>query len=250
MCDMTPSYVWHASFISVTRLVHMCIIIHLYVWLTHSCAWLYSFICVTPLLIHAHHPTRLHVWHDSFTRVTRLIHTCDTTHSHVWPDSFTRVTRLVHTSDTTCSHVWPDALNSTTCTHIWHNSFTCIFDMTPSHACLTWLLHIHVTTHSHGHALLLTPEHGKGKHCRVLLHMCAMPSHVHHAFTCAPWIQLCAMNSHVRHDSMIYVPMYQDSFTRAARLIHTCETSHSHSHVWPDSFICVTRLIHTCGTSH
>ena len=46
-CDMTRSYVWHDSFICVTRLVHMCDMTHSYVW--HD-----SFIsvtCLTPLCL-------------------------------------------------------------------------------------------------------------------------------------------------------------------------------------------------------
>jgi len=78
MCDMTHSYVWHESFMYVTRLIHMCA-------MTHSYVWQDSFICVTWLI---------HVWHDSFICVTWLIHTfvtwlihmCDMT--HVWHDSF------------------------------------------------------------------------------------------------------------------------------------------------------------------
>jgi len=51
VCDMTHSYVWHDSLISVPWHIHMRDMAH------------------------------LHVWHDSFICVTRLIHMCDLTHS-------------------------------------------------------------------------------------------------------------------------------------------------------------------------
>jgi len=63
---MTHSYVWHDSFIRVTRLIHTCD-------LTHS-----------------------YVWHDSFIRVTRLIHTCNTTHSNMQHDLLIHATWLAH----------------------------------------------------------------------------------------------------------------------------------------------------------
>jgi len=52
----------------VTRLLHMCVMTHSYVW--H--AWM---ICTT-CLIHMCDMTHSHVWHDSFTCVTWLINTC------------------------------------------------------------------------------------------------------------------------------------------------------------------------------
>ena len=66
MCDMTHSYVWHDSFICVTRLINMCDM------------------------------TRSYVWHDSFICVTWLIHMCDMTDSYVRHDSFICVKWLIH----------------------------------------------------------------------------------------------------------------------------------------------------------
>ena len=43
ICDMTHSYMWHASFIHVTWLIHICDMPHLYMW--HA-----SFINVTLLM--------------------------------------------------------------------------------------------------------------------------------------------------------------------------------------------------------
>ena len=68
MSDMTHLYVWHDSFICVTRLIH-----------THR-----RCLC-------------LQVWRDSFICVTCLIRMCDMTHLYVWHDSFICVTWLIHT---------------------------------------------------------------------------------------------------------------------------------------------------------
>ena len=63
MCDMTPSYVWHDSFICVTWFIHMCDKTHSYVtWLIHMCDTTHSY-----------------VWHNSFIYVTWLIRICDMT---------------------------------------------------------------------------------------------------------------------------------------------------------------------------
>jgi len=68
MCDMTPSYVWHDSFICVTWLIHMC--------------------DMTPS----------YVWQDALIYVTWLMHTCDMTQSCMWHDSFIHVTWHSHHS--------------------------------------------------------------------------------------------------------------------------------------------------------
>jgi len=80
MCDMTPSYVWHDSFICVTWLIHMCV-----TWLIHMFTW-----DMTQLPNIKRHAT---LWHDSFICVTWLLHMGDMTHSdlhesiHMWHDS-------------------------------------------------------------------------------------------------------------------------------------------------------------------
>ena len=77
-CDVTPSYVRHASFICE-------------MWLIHTWGMIYSL-----------------VRHASFIRVTCLIHMCvmtpsyvwhmwDTNHSYVWHDSFICITWLIRT---------------------------------------------------------------------------------------------------------------------------------------------------------
>ena len=71
VCDMTPSYVWHDSFIFVTWLLHVCDITHSYVqndicgtWLLHMCDMTCSY-----------------VWPDSFMCVTLPLPMCKMTHS-------------------------------------------------------------------------------------------------------------------------------------------------------------------------
>jgi len=109
MCDTAIAYVWHDSFICVTRLTHICDITRLY-------AWRDSFICVASL-IHMFDMTRSHMWHNSFTCVTWLIHMCDMAHSYVWHDSFIYVTWFIYVSDMTHSYVW-------------HDSFICVASLT------------------------------------------------------------------------------------------------------------------------
>jgi len=65
MCDMTRSYVWPASLLCATWLVHTCDI-------TRSC-----------------------VWHDSFVRVTWLVRMSDMTHSDEWHDPFRCMTLIL-----------------------------------------------------------------------------------------------------------------------------------------------------------
>ena len=87
VCDMTPSCVWHDSFICVT-------------W-RHD-----SFIRVT-WLIHMCDMTHSYVWHDSFMCVTWLIRMSDMTHSYEWHDSF--------------SYSWHNSFS-----FVWHHSLICV----------------------------------------------------------------------------------------------------------------------------
>jgi len=95
------SFVWHASFIRVTWLIHTCDMPNLSLrHTTDSYIWHGPFIFVT-WLMHTCDMTHSYVWHDSFIFVTWLIHTCDMTHSYLWHGSFIRVTWLIHTCEMT-----------------------------------------------------------------------------------------------------------------------------------------------------
>jgi len=155
MCDMIHLYVWHDSIICVAVcLIHMCDMIHSYMW--HD-----SIICVTWLIYTcdmtpARDLTPSYVWHDSCMHVTWLIHTCDMTPSYMWHDLFVhvtqdswvithdffiRVTWLIHTCDMTHSYMWHDTFK-----HRWHDSFIHV----------TWL--IHTCDMTHPYTCLLTHE--------------------------------------------------------------------------------------------
>ena len=66
--NMAPSYVWHGTFMCVTRLISMYDPLE-YVSFLESFSWKDSSMCATCLI---------RVW---------SIHVCDTTHSHAWHDS-------------------------------------------------------------------------------------------------------------------------------------------------------------------
>jgi len=122
VCDTTRSYVRHASFVCVIRLIRtreppfrwcgvccVCVpwLIHVFD-MTHSYVWHDAFVCAT-WLVHPCDMTRSRMRHDSFIHVIRLI--CmrapwDMTHSYVWHDAFVCATWLVHTCDMTHSFLW------------------------------------------------------------------------------------------------------------------------------------------------
>jgi len=94
-------WVWHDSFMCVTRLIRIRDTTHSYEWPDSLHVRHNLFICVTPPVYVWHDSflcvTRLiHVWHDPFLCVTRLIYMCDTTSSRVSHDSFIRVTRPIY----------------------------------------------------------------------------------------------------------------------------------------------------------
>jgi len=88
MCDMTHSYVWHASSF-VTCYTHMCDI-------THPCVC-HDWSIHDPWLIHACDITHLFLCHDAFKRVPGPMRSCPMTHSCVWHDASIRVPWRIHT---------------------------------------------------------------------------------------------------------------------------------------------------------
>jgi len=129
MCGMTPSYVWHDSFICVTWLN---ITRSSYVWHLCMCDMTHSY-----------------VWHDSFICVTWLIHICDITDSYVWwlfpgntiivmcdfiPSLTLRCCSVLSVLQcvAVCCNDESHCVSVCCCddTTVWHASFTCV----------TWLI--------------------------------------------------------------------------------------------------------------
>ena len=140
---MTPSYVWHDSFIRVTWLLHMRDMDGV-LWVQVQRCKHKPHLCDT---------TALYVWRDVFNGVTWLLpicdmarshmfdmngglwvqtqrlcqhtlhlcdikwllHTFDTTPSYMWLYSFIRVKKLLHTCDMTLSYEWHDFFIRVTC---------------------------------------------------------------------------------------------------------------------------------------
>ena len=106
--DTSHLYVWHDSFVCVTRLIYTCDMTYSYVG--HD-----SFICVT-WLMQMREILHSHVWHDSFIPFhTRHIHACEmtdsyflkTTFSYVWHESFIPfLTRLIDMCDMIHLHLF------------------------------------------------------------------------------------------------------------------------------------------------
>jgi len=164
MCDMTHSYVWHASFICVTWLICVCD-------MTHS-----------------------NVWRDSSIRVAWLIYMCDMTHSHICggvqhdathcnalptlghTDAIGtkrhQKTQMTHSTAScngqrTYSCVWRDSsiFCSVTHSYVWHDSIVFVTRLIRTHAggrhsrmllmkgqmtlSFEWLIHMCDMTHSY-----------------------------------------------------------------------------------------------------
>jgi len=79
-CDVTHAYVWHTSFMCVTRLVHTHIARCCAMWLVRMCDG-----------------TRSYVWRDSFVCVMWLIQLTSCTQSCTWVMSFLYISCVSHT---------------------------------------------------------------------------------------------------------------------------------------------------------
>jgi len=119
--------------ISHMCLTWLCTLVSAYI--THMqmshIMWLYNhvrLVCdMTGRIILVCDMTRSHMWHDSFSYVTRLVRICDMTHSHMWLDSFAYMTWLILICDSTRSHMWHDSFSYVTwlvrICDMWHDSF-------------------------------------------------------------------------------------------------------------------------------
>ena len=222
LCDMTPSYEWHASFICVTCLLSIIYICDMYgaINIGHFCekwpkirgqrilafisvTWPPHLCDVTPFYMPLHRRGLLRVtwllqiydtaascvWHDSFRYVTWPLCMCDMNPSYMWHAWSICVTRLLHTCDMTSAVVW-------------HNSFRCV---------------------------------------TCLLHMCKFfPSYVwRDSFICVTWL--------VQIFDMTPSYLWHDSFICVAWLLHVCDMTPSY--VWHDSFRYLTWLLHVCDVT-
>jgi len=135
MCNMTHSYIWHASctlpLTPATWLIHMWDMTHLCVTLhIHECDMTHSYVqhdalinltCLMHIAINTRDVTHPYVGHDTFIGVTWHIYRCDKSHAHLWRDShfdarhdaFMCVTCLIHFCDVTHLHVYPELNLST-----------------------------------------------------------------------------------------------------------------------------------------
>ena len=128
MCDMPHSYVWHASFICVIWLIHMCGMNH------PSSVW---------------HDWPSRVWHDSFAPWRwewgiYCSHICDVICDATWSRACLEYSiyelteaHIVAIYDITSVYTWCDGVM--THSYVWHDSFTRV----------TWLIRMCGMTHSH-----------------------------------------------------------------------------------------------------
>jgi len=101
ICDMTPSYMRHDSFMYMTWLIHVCDMTPLYMSRD-------SFSHTASGFAHAYSDLDLQ-WesHDSFMCVTWLIHVCDMTHLYLWRHSF-----FTHSKRTSACLLWSGSTNN------------------------------------------------------------------------------------------------------------------------------------------
>jgi len=146
MCDMPHSYVWHASFICVTCLIHMCYMTHGLVEACHTHKWGVS-----------------HTWMRHVNEAC-LIHVCDTPHLCVWHASIMECMSVTHR--------W--GISNVTC---FIYECTRVTSHTISYASFMSHTHTLINEASHRNVLIDLCDIVK-----CLLHMCNMPhSYVRHA---------------------------------------------------------------------
>jgi len=154
---MTHSYVWHATFICVPWLIHMCAMTHSYVW--HD-----SFICVTGIIrMCVVISTGKHEWVMSLSSSTFMLEIThmnyyysgkieikveldrEMTHSYVWWNSFTCVIWFIYLFfPLSClgnnSLICVTGINH--CTKSFFSLYIVIFLLTVIFIFVTWLTHM------------------------------------------------------------------------------------------------------------
>ena len=139
--DMLYVNRWYARrhpFICVTWLIHLCDVIHPYVWRDSFHVRFNSFVCVT-WLVHTHAIIRWYVWHDSFTCV---IWPLDVWHdvtwrNYLWDGRTHDMTHWYVWGDECISGTWHDLLNC-----VWHDAFVCVTIWDDSLLFMAWRMHI------------------------------------------------------------------------------------------------------------
>jgi len=193
-CDTTHSYMWHVSFIHVTRLIHTC---------DAKDSFLTFAMCRCTM-------THWFMWHDWFAHVTWLFRTCDMTHSYMWHVLSVHVTCLIHTCDMSHSYTWRDWFIHVTHSYMWNDSFIHVtwlifkFDMTRSYK---WHIYTCDVTHTCDmtHAYI---RHDVSIHATWLMHTCdTTHAYVwHDSCIRATWLMhTCdTTHLHVRHSSQTH----------------------------------------------
>jgi len=128
---MTPSYVWHDSFIHLTWLIQTCGVTH-----SNAFTWVISDLCYT------------YEWVMFPIYMSYVTNTCETCHvyarvmSHTWMRHVTHMKEWYHAHEWMMSHIWMSHVMS----HI-HSYVTFVCDMYMWHAYVT--THSYVITHSY-----------------------------------------------------------------------------------------------------
>ena len=282
------SYVWHDSFICVTRLVHICDITHSYFWydLFIFCTSIFIFwtYFTKAPLSHVLHRVALRCSVLQFVAVWCSVLQCvavyildilskgaSVTHRHArhhpYKCDMSHMKESSHTESVTDIRMGPrgySAKRSYVHLYVWHVSLIwmgrhiSICDMTHSYVwhdsfiCVTWLIHIWHMCHKHtnGPSWVCC-----GKRRRLYSYGVARISRLLKIIGLFCRISSLLYGTFAKETNNVKEPTNHshpicvfDTFPCVIWRIHMCDMTHSH--VWHDSFICVTWLVHMCGMTH
>jgi len=143
MCEMSPLYVWHDSFIWVTWFMHMCDTTRCVARNIRTCDMTDSYVRhdsgapatrqQSPRLMHICNMTHSYVWHNSFICVTWHC-MCDTTHLHA---------RHASGAPTTQAHATRGPAALILLSHVSHmNESHHTYEWVVSHVCMSHVTHV------------------------------------------------------------------------------------------------------------
>ena len=150
VCDTTESYLWHLSFIRVTRLIHIRGSTHLHVWHdSFTCATWRIHICD---MTHSCGMTHSYVWHDlsihsqptpALSRcMNESCHTYEWVMSRIWMSRVTHMNESCHTRECVTSHKWMS--------HVTHTNESChTYESVMSHIWMSHATHMNETCHTY-----------------------------------------------------------------------------------------------------